>query len=146
MSDKSKAVDCTCLCGAVEFRATIKVADVGACHCSMCRRWSGGVFLALESDGPLEFNDGSTVGTYKSSDWGERGFCKTCGSSLFWRTLDGSHNVISAQCVKGLEAPKLGSEIFIDEKPAYYEFAQDTHKMTGAEFMAQFASPAPDKS
>ena len=33
-----------CLCGAVEIEAKTLVAFVGACHCSMCRKWSGGHF------------------------------------------------------------------------------------------------------
>ena len=32
------------------------------------------------------------------------------------------------------------SQIFIDEKPAYYDFANKTHNMTGAEVFAAFAS------
>ncbi len=33
------------------------------------------------------------------------------------------------------------SQIFIDEKPAYYDFANKTHNMTGAEVFAAFAPP-----
>ena len=36
----------------------------------------------------------------------------------------------------------LASQIFIDEKPAYYDFANKTHNMTGAEVFAAFAPPA----
>jgi hypothetical protein len=50
-SDTSPAMTGHCLCGAV----TIKVAGdhdprVGACHCRMCQRWSGGLFLCFEAD------------------------------------------------------------------------------------------------
>ena len=34
------------------------------------------------------------------------------------------------------------SQIFIDEKPGYYEFANQTHNMTGAEVFAAFAPPS----
>ena len=37
-----------CLCGAVRFDAVIARAEMGACHCAMCRRWTGGVFLSVE--------------------------------------------------------------------------------------------------
>jgi hypothetical protein len=36
----------------------------------------------------------------------------------------------------------LTSQIFIDEKPAYYTFANQTKTMTGAEVFAMFAPPA----
>ena len=32
-------------------------------------------------------------------------------------------------------------QIFIDDKPPYYEFANKTHNMTGAEVFAAFAPP-----
>lgn len=31
----------------------------------------------------------------------------------------------------------LGEEIFVDEQPDYYTFAQDTHRKTGAEVIAE---------
>mgnify|MGYP000675211619 CR=1 FL=1 len=35
---------------------------------------------------------------------------------------------------------KIIHQIFIDEKPAYYCFANETHNMTGAEVFAQFGA------
>ena len=140
MADETKTVSCRCMCGAVKFKAELKNTEVGACHCSMCRQWSGGVFLAVGYEGALDFEDEKALGVYRSSDWGERGFCKICGSSLFWRTQDGTtHSAVSAQAVTDLDAPKFNSEIFIDQKPSYYSFAEPTNKMTGAEVFAIFA-------
>jgi hypothetical protein len=41
------------------------------------------------------------------------------------------------------EAPEFSfdQQIFIDEKPAYYRFANDTRNMTGAEVFALYAPP-----
>ena len=139
MSKVSQDCECSCLCGAVTFKAALKNEEVGACHCSMCRQWSGGVFLAIGYEGTLVFEDTDALGVYKSSDWGERGFCTRCGSSLFWRTHDESHGVVSAQAVSALASPALTGEIFVDSKPDYYNFREDTRKMTGAEVMAMFA-------
>jgi len=33
-------------------------------------------------------------------------------------------------------------QVFIDEKPSYYNFAEKTDDMTGAEIFAKFASPS----
>ena len=33
---------------------------------------------------------------------------------------------------------KLTTEVFIDEKPGFYAFAQETNQMTGAELFALF--------
>jgi hypothetical protein len=116
-----------CLCGAVKFTATPESMTMGVCHCSMCRRWSGGTFMAVDCGSSLKIEDESALGVFHSSDWGDRCFCKTCGSTLFWRLRQGSHDVVAA------------SEIFVDDKPGNYAFANHTRKMTGGEFLASFA-------
>ena len=127
-----------CLCGAVKFKATAECEEMGVCHCAMCRRWTGGAFMAATCK-RVDVEDKSELGVFISSDWGERCFCKKCGSSLFWRMRDGSHNAVSIQAFDNPEAFAFTSEIFIDEKPSNYEFANKTKKMTGQEVIAAFA-------
>ena len=74
-----------CLCGTVRFKAVPKNKDVGVCHCSMCRRWSGGPLMVLDCGDAVEYEDESDIEVFKSSKWGERGFCKNCGTALFWK-------------------------------------------------------------
>ena len=77
-----------CLCGAVRYRITGSIDSVGHCHCSMCRRGSGGTVVTWATV-PLE-NLSVTRGepaVYKSSDHGERRFCPNCGTQIvFWTT------------------------------------------------------------
>ncbi|MEZ5921551.1 MAG: GFA family protein [Parvularculaceae bacterium] len=127
-----------CLCGAVKFNATAEREEMGVCHCAMCRRWTGGVFMAVTCK-RVNVEDKSELGVFVSSDWGERCFCKKCGSTLFWRMRDESHNAVSIQAFDNPEAFAFTSEIFIDEKPSSYEFANKTKKMTGQEVIAAFA-------
>ncbi|NAW58681.1 MULTISPECIES: GFA family protein [unclassified Vibrio] len=125
-----------CLCGSVEVEAEDH-ADVGLCHCSMCRRWSGGPMFAVHCGKAVKFT-GERPSVYRSSDWAERGFCSNCGTHLFYHLLPGDEYILPA----GLFADQsfhLASEIFIDEKPEFYEFKNDTHKMTGLEVFEQFA-------
>jgi hypothetical protein len=68
----------TCLCGAVTFTADIK-PKISACHCGMCRKWTGGVFLTVQAR-DVRFTGEDAIATYTSSDWAERGFCSRCGS------------------------------------------------------------------
>lgn len=125
-----------CLCGAVSFTAKAPDHDVDACHCSMCRRWTSGPLLALTVDGAPSFEGGDNIQVYKSSEWGERAFCKLCGSTLYWLLSGTDQYEISAGTLDDQSRLALASEIFIDEKPAYYSFANDTKKLTGAEAMA----------
>lgn len=137
-----------CLCGAVRYRIAAVPDHADACHCGMCRKWSGGVFLAVAvAPGDLIFENEDNLACYPSSDWAERAFCKTCGSSLFYRlTVPGPHRGACHVGIGSLDDPSdlpLVSEIFIDEKPDGYAFAGETRKMTAAEVMAMFA-PGPD--
>lgn len=126
-----------CLCGAVSFMAEVGQKAVGACHCSKCRQWSGGPFLGIGCDGgKISVQGEDNLSVYESSPWGERCFCKTCGSVLFWRTRDKRHWEASAGCLDETDGLTFRREIFIDEKPVFYSFANDTEKLTGAEFVA----------
>jgi hypothetical protein len=129
-----------CLCGAVRFKAAPSKPEMDVCHCGMCRRWSGGVFMAVDCGNSLEIVDGTELAVYRSSDWGERGFCRQCGSSLFWRGVDDGHVAVSIQAFDDPGRFEFVEEIFIDEKPDNYAFVNDTRKKTGAEVFAEFTA------
>ena len=132
-----------CLCGAVKLSAIPLELKVNACHCSMCRHWSGGVFMAVRCGESVKLSGNGSVGIFQSSEWGERVFCKQCGSSLMWRSRDNKHQNVSMQVFDNPQAFELTNQYFIDKKPDNYSFANDTNKMTEAEVMAMFA-PSPD--
>jgi hypothetical protein len=125
-----------CLCGGVTFTARLGERHADACHCTMCQRWNGGIPVsAMARD--LVFTGGD-LGVYRSSDWGERVFCRTCGSSLAWRMQDGSAAAVAeAAFDPPLDLP-LAMEIFIEDKPAGYDFAGERKRLTGEEAVALF--------
>ena len=124
-----------CLCGAVKYTAEDVDPDVHSCHCGMCRRWSGGPALAV-SVGKVSFDGEDNLSRYQSSDWAERGFCKRCGANLFYRLTEANHYVLWLGTFDDLSPFSLASEIYIDEKPNFYEFAGDHPRLTGEEFLA----------
>ncbi|MFC7400372.1 GFA family protein [Chelatococcus sp. GCM10030263] len=129
-----------CLCGAVRFAAVPAKNAMDVCHCGMCRRWTGGVLMTVPC-AKVTMADESAVKVYASSDWGERVFCGTCGSSLFWRVRGKSdHVAVSVQSFDDMSPFVFAEEIFIDEKPALYNFAGERPRKTGAEVMAEFAA------
>lgn len=76
-----------CLCGAVRYRVTQPPLDSGYCHCRMCQRVSGApaqVWVQVPLDG-LAWSKGAPQ-AYRSSDRAERLFCRSCGSSLAFRS------------------------------------------------------------
>ena len=127
-----------CLCGAATFRATLVDGTMSACHCAMCRRWTSGPFMSLAvSPESLALGDEAAFGVFRSSAEAERGFCRTCGSTLFWRTIDGSGADVSAQAVDDPGRFPFATEIYVEEKPSHYAFAQVGRRMTGAEWRAE---------
>ena len=78
---------------------------------------------------------------YDSSEWAERGFCKNCGTHLFYRLKGTGEHMIPVGLFSDEAALEFGTEVFIDEKPSYYSFAEATEKLTGEELFAKFAPP-----
>ncbi len=140
MNAAAKTLSGGCLCGAVRFTAAPREHDVGVCHCGMCRKWSAGPFFALDVGSTLTVEDATDLGSYRSSEWAERCFCKKCGSTLFYRLVGKDYDVVSAEAFDDKTGFALTSQIFIDEKPAYYDFANKTKTMTGAEVFAAFGA------
>ncbi|MGR3984082.1 MAG: GFA family protein [Gammaproteobacteria bacterium] len=131
-----------CLCGAVRITAKQANLHAGVCHCGMCRRWGGGPFFALNCGVDVSFEGADNISVFDSSEWAERGFCKHCGSHLFYRLKKDRRHMIPAGLFERAAADAkvtLDHQVFIDEKPAYYAFANQTTDMTGAEIFAKFA-------
>lgn len=129
-----------CLCGKVRFRVAEPAGEVAACHCNMCLRWCGGPFLAIQSAAPLEFEGEENIVRYRSSEWAERGFCGACGSNLFYYLIPNGEYAVSVGALDDKDSLEFVSQIFIDEKPAWYAFANDVETLTGAEVFAKVAS------
>lgn len=144
MSDDDKATG-RCLCGAVRITLTGTHKEVGVCHCGMCRRWGGGPNMAIEVGQDIEIDGKEHVTAYRSSDWAERAFCKVCGTNLYYRIVEADDHVLCAGVLDDPDGLVLTGQIFIDEKPAFYDFANETKTMTGAEVFALYA-PAPNET
>lgn len=93
--------------------------------------------FALHCGAQVRF-DGAQPLTFRSSEWAERGFCGRCGTHLFYRLLADGTFILPAGLFQDQDF-SLVSEFFIDEKPAFYAFAQDTEKLTGQQVFERFA-------
>ncbi len=133
-----------CICGAVRFTVADAETEVGICHCATCRRWSGGILFAIDCGDRVTFSGEENIATFRSSDWAERGFCKVCGASLFYRLIETCGLHMAAGAFDDQSPLILRRQIFIDEKPGYYDIANETEIMTGAETFAMFAPPDSD--
>lgn len=128
-----------CLCGAVKITADTISPEIGACHCSMCRKWAGGPLLAVDCGNEVSFEGEENIGIYDSSEWAQRGFCKQCGTHLFYLLKEPKQYIMPVGFFDNLDSIVFDHQIFIDEKPDYYSFSNKTHNMTGEEVFAQYA-------
>ncbi|MDH3689663.1 MAG: GFA family protein [Gammaproteobacteria bacterium] len=132
----------SCLCGATGTNAKNVSKNVGACHCSMCRKWAGGPLLAVDCGTEVSFEGEENISVFDSSEWAERGFCNKCGSHLFYRLKDSKQYIMPVGLFEDDRMFVFDHQIFIDEKPSFYRFANETEDMTGAEVFAKYAPPS----
>lgn len=122
-SKKPRTLTGRCLCGAVRFEADAPFRPVSVCHCRQCAQWTGSYVMAT-SVPPSRFRliaGDAALGWYAASDIAQRGFCKTCGSSLFWKPNDGSRISILAGSLDPPTGLALDHHIFVADKSDYYE-------------------------
>ncbi|RED53697.1 GFA family protein [Aestuariispira insulae] len=124
-----------CLCGGIEISLTSPKDDVCQCHCAQCRQWAGHNWASVSCpvEG-LKFDKGEDlVQWYRSSEWARRGFCRTCGSSLFYhadRAESHKHKIaVAAGCLDAPTGLKTAEHIFCGTKGDYYEIADDLPKL-----------------
>jgi hypothetical protein len=78
-----------CQCGAVRYALYAEPTNPHVCHCRMCQKAFGSYFAPLAGVplGDFAWVKG-TPGIFKSSEVVERGFCRDCGTPLFFRYVD----------------------------------------------------------
>lgn len=81
-----------CQCGAVRFHATELRDNPHICYCRMCQKATGNLFAALIGirHEHLTWTRG-TPATFSSSEHVLRGFCRDCGTPLFFQYREGPH-------------------------------------------------------
>ncbi|MDR0299822.1 MAG: GFA family protein [Streptococcaceae bacterium] len=128
-----KNVTGRCLCGEIEVMIKEYGDFIYVCHCSMCRRQGSGPTHACDpgTSENFEISKGQDfLSLYCSSEDVERGFCKNCGTKLFWHSLSDDHYCVNVELFDEILAEgKLQLELFYNNKPAYYDFAQETKKL-----------------
>ncbi len=95
-----------------------------ACHCTQCRKHTGHFLAAVNvRREALTIFGSEHVKWYRSSEKVERGFCSTCGSTLFWNpTIDGYKWI--AVAMGTFDSPtgvRLSKHTFVGDKGDYDE-------------------------
>ena len=125
-----------CLCGAVTFRAVVS-PSVQACHCVQCQRWTGGGPLFSVSISDLEISGEDRVAAYHASEWGERAFCATCGSALYWKMQGRPTASVAVGVLDDQTDLAVREEIFVDYRPDWMPAWPEARQSTEAQELAK---------
>ena len=136
-----------CMCGAVRYRLESDPFDCGWCHCRTCQLTSGAPAMVFASvpEGDLVWTQGADkVRTVKSSSFGHRAFCGTCGTPFLMKVDHQPETVYFS--VATLDDPSAIAPTFhifwssklawfnpADDLPRHDKFRPDTRGLKGTE-------------
>lgn len=111
-----------CMCGGVRYSVTGPLRGIVACHCEQCRR-SSGHFVAATACRRQYFHldKQDSLGWYSAVSGFRRGFCKVCGSSLFFEEEGGPRVSIAAGSLDQPQGLRIEAHIFTSEAGDYYQ-------------------------
>ena len=125
-----------CLCGHVRFTLEPPVLFSAHCHCSMCRRGHGAMYVTWIGIPYARFR--ITAGAerlvrYRSSDHGTRTFCGACGSTLF---CESTHHPDWIDIVRATVEDDAGlapqAHFFFDDRASWEVMADSLPRFGGA--------------
>lgn len=114
-----------CQCGAVRYAFYTEPAKADICHCRMCQRAVGNLFMAVASVKQKDFawTKGEPA-IYRSSSIAERGFCSQCGTPLFFRYLAKDHIALAIGSLDQPERARPTTQYAIESRlPWFHELA-----------------------
>lgn len=127
MSETNDLLSGGCLCGELRYEATAAPFDGTYCHCSMCRRSTGGLFSigVLFNWADFRVVQGEPE-YYHASELGHYAFCGNCGSTIYG-TYEGSPSLYVY--LDGLDDPNAwpfdaegwSGHVFVDDKVSWYQ-------------------------
>ncbi|MCF6302964.1 MAG: GFA family protein [Devosiaceae bacterium] len=109
-----------CNCGAVAFEISTQLTQIFVCHCSICRKSTGGngiPVVVINNDDFVWLRGEDNIATWKKPDMDWQGwFCPTCGSPLPGANDEKRTFVPVGLITKGAENLKVAHHIWVDSK------------------------------
>jgi hypothetical protein len=111
-----------CLCGAVRYEIEGALASPSACHCGQCRRQHGalGVYTLAPAE-RYKIKGSRNITWYESSPGIRRGFCRNCGSKLFWERADSGQLDVTMGSMDQPTGLKISKHIHLEDAGDYYD-------------------------
>lgn len=133
-----------CLCGCVEYEVYGPLRDVVSCYCDQCRKSSGNFVAATAvSESRLSILRGDGLAWY-GNKLAKRGFCRECGSSLFWlpQPADGLIRIMAGSLQRNTGL-RVAAHIFVNQRSDFQELAGDAPRFIDGNHPVAIATAAP---
>jgi hypothetical protein len=112
----------SCLCGTVTFEVAGDLPPPDACHCRQCRKQSGHYFASTDVPrSALTIRGADGITWFQSSERVRRGFCSTCGSTLFWDPVHKDRIGVAMGAFDTPTRTHLAIHIFVADRGDYYD-------------------------
>ncbi|MBF9035902.1 GFA family protein [Rhodobacterales bacterium HKCCE2091] len=121
-----------CLCGSVRIEVGAHRPETSACHCGLCRRWTGAAQWGFEAEAG-EVRVAGEVRTYRAVPFAERAFCPACGTHLWLRDDDGPYEFVPA-LFDAARAYPLVREVYADRAFACVTLSGDHPRISRADY------------
>ena len=130
----------SCLCGAVRYEVDGPLRPVIVCHCKQCRKQTGSFMHATAArDADFRLTETRSLAWHEASAAAKCGFCRECGSALFWKAHGSDSISFTAGSIDGETGLLIDGHIYCDSAGDYYEIA-------GGRYRSRQWEPAPVSS
>ena len=129
MIKQNRSLSASCLCNGISMTIKGQFRPVINCHYIQCTKTHGN-YAAYTSvlEQNIIFKSKKTLKWFQSSAKAKRGFCKKCGSSIFFKRLGSKAVSISAGLFRNPSKLKTISHIYVKNKRDYYKILDDLPK------------------
>ncbi|MEH8111255.1 GFA family protein [Aeromonas veronii] len=123
-----KELHASCLCGAVALTLPDQFDYMGNCHCSECRKFSGGDYASvggLDGNKVTIVKGEEAIGRYRKSAETTLAFCRHCGSSLFSQKSSSGKINLRLGVLDDVPSQRPAFHIFVGSKAPWHQIGDD---------------------
>ncbi|MEH8198898.1 MULTISPECIES: GFA family protein [Aeromonas] len=123
-----KELHASCLCGAVALTLPDQFDYMGNCHCSECRKFSGGDYASvggLDGDKVTIVKGAEAISHYRKSAETTLAFCGHCGSSLFSQKSSSGKINLRLGVLDDVPSQRPAFHIFVGSKAPWHQIGDD---------------------
>jgi len=122
MADRDPVLTGGCQCGAVRYALYAEPSAADICHCRMCQKAVGNLFMAVATVPRERFAwTAGKPAIWQSSSVAERGFCPTCGTPLSFRYLEGARISVTTGSLDQPARARPTRQLGIESRVPWFE-------------------------